>query len=103
MSVGSAALPRMQIWVENSVHHTFDHNIWEHVCKGEEKFKCQIPAVGWKLHFVLFVFLIPWTHRVPTAAGTGLSERAGPAGVRAYWKESTEEKSEGAWEGMCSV
>lgn len=26
-SVGSAALPRMKIWVENSVYHTLDHNI----------------------------------------------------------------------------
>lgn len=34
VSVGmsSAALPRMKIWVENTVYHPFDHNIWEHVC-----------------------------------------------------------------------
>lgn len=24
---GSAPLPRMKVWVENSVHHTFDHHI----------------------------------------------------------------------------
>lgn len=30
-------LPRLQIWVENAMDHTFNHNVGECICKNKQK------------------------------------------------------------------
>lgn len=58
---------------------------------------------GMKTVLFCFFYYQPRTDRVRRAAGMGPSERAGLAGVTVYCGESTEEKSEGAWEAVSNA
>lgn len=71
---------------------------------ANEKIHLNVKYGQWdENRFVLFFYYEPWTDRVQRAAGMGPSERAGPAGVKVYCRESTEEKSEGAWEALSNA
>lgn len=61
----SAALPWLKIWVENSMYHTFDHNVWEWIVSRRQQVgvsQKQQDRLMWKFTWFLW-FCIKW----PTA------------------------------------
>lgn len=87
LSAASAvsALPRLEIRVENSVYHTFNHDVRECVCRREvDSFK--IRNKKRKKRLDIQGCRPVWAHRVQVTGGKGPSETAGRAGVKVYWK-----------------